>query len=191
DAIRLSEQGLALYRALGDKMGAAYTLDTLGMVQCKQAAYPQAMQLLEESLVMFRELGDQFGIALLLTDMGGVAQARDDSEQAARLYREALALSWKIGDKRRVAFCLEGLAIAAGVRRLLHAAQLFGAASALRHTIGAPLPPSEQADYTRNLAAARAGDADTFAAAWSAGGAMALEQAVECALDGYICMQKS
>ena len=168
-AIRLSEQGLALYRALGDKMGAAYTLDTLGMARCKQGAYAQAMQLLEESLVMFRELGDQFGIALLLTDMGGVAQARDDADQAARLYSEALALSWKIGDKRRVAFCLEGLATAAGACRRLRAAQLFGAAAALRDAIGAPLPPSEQADYARNLAAARAGDAEAFATAWAAG----------------------
>jgi len=182
-AISLSDQGLALYQAQGDKMGAAYTLDTLGMARCKQGAYTQAMQLLEESLVMFRELGDQFGIALLLTDLGGVAQARDNAEQAARLYREALALAWKIGDKRRVAFCLEGLAIAAGTCQRLHAARLFSAAAALRDAIGAPLPPSDQADYARNLAAARAGAADTFAAAWRAGGAMALEQAVEYALD--------
>jgi len=181
-AIELSEQGLAFYRALGDKMGAAYTLDTLGMAQCKQGAYAQAMQLLEESLVMFRELGDQFGIALLLTDMGGVAQARNAADQAARLYGEALALSWKIGDKRRVAFCLEGLATAAGTCQRIRAARLFGAAAALRDAIGAPLPPSEQADYERNLAAARAGDADTFMAAWRAGGAMGLEQAVEYAL---------
>jgi predicted ATPase/DNA-binding XRE family transcriptional regulator len=181
-AIELSEQGLALYRALGDKMGAAYILDTLGMARCKQGGYAQAMQLLEESLVMFRELGDQFGIALLLTDMGGVAQAHADADQAARLFGEALALSWKIGDKRRVAFCLEGLATAAGARRRDRAAQLFGAAAALRDAIGAPLPPSEQADYELNLAAARAGDADTFAVAWSAGEAMTLEQAVEYAL---------
>jgi predicted ATPase len=183
NAITLSEQGLALYRALGDKMGAAYTLDTLGMARCKQGAYAQAMQQLEASLVMFRELGDQFGIALLLTDMGGVAQARGDTEQAARLYGEALALSWKIGDKRRVAFCLEGLATAAGSGQRLYATQLFGVAAALRAAIGAPLPPSEQADYARNLAAARAGDPEAFAAAWDTGRAMALEQAVEFALE--------
>ncbi|MEO7908979.1 MAG: tetratricopeptide repeat protein, partial [Roseiflexaceae bacterium] len=183
-AITLSEQGLALYRALGDKMGAAYTLDTLGMSRCKQGAHTQAMQLLEESLVMFRELGDQFGIALLLTDMGGVAQAREHLEQAARLYREALALSWRIGDKRRVAFCLEGLATATGARERLCAAQLFGAAAALRNMIGAPLPPSEQADYKINLTAVCAGAPDTFAAAWNVGGAMALEQSIEYALTG-------
>jgi len=181
-AFELSEQGLALYRALGDKMGAAYTLDTLGMARCKQGAYAQAMQLLEESLVMFRELGDQFGIALLLTDRGGVAQACADANQAAQLFGEALALSWKIGDKRRVAFCLEGLATVAGNGRHLRAAQLFGAAAALRDAIGAPLPPSEQADYERNLAAARTGNVDAFAAAWCAGASMTLERAVEFAL---------
>ena len=94
----------------------------------------------------------------------------------------ALALSWKIGDKRRVAFCLEGLATAAGTGQRLRAAQLFGAAAALRDAIGAPLPPSEQADYECNVAAARAHDADTFAAAWDAGSTMALEQTVAFAL---------
>jgi tetratricopeptide (TPR) repeat protein len=182
-AFELSEQGLALYRALGDKMGAAYTLDTLGMARCKQGAYLQAMQLLEESLVMFRELGDQFGIALLLTDMGGVAQAGGDAARAAQLFGEALALSWKIGDKRRLAFCLEGLATAVGSGQPLHAAQLFGAAAALRDAIGAPLPPSEQADYDRNLAAVRAGDLDSFLATWNMGGAMTLEHVVTFALD--------
>jgi predicted ATPase/DNA-binding XRE family transcriptional regulator len=190
-AITLSEQGLVLYRALGDKMGAAYMLDTLGMARCKQGAYSQAMQLLEESLVMFRELGDQFGIALLLTDMGGVAQARDDEEQAARRFGEALALSWKIGDKRRVAFCLEGLATAAGSGRRLRAAQLFGAAAALRAAIGTPLPPSEQADYERNLAVARAGDPQAFTTAWDIGRALELEQAVEFALDSLDTVAES
>jgi predicted ATPase len=182
-AIRLSEQGLAFYRALGDKMGAAYTLDTLGMAHCRQGSYAKAFQLLEESLAMFHELGDQFGIALLLTDMGSVAQARGDANRAGQLYGEGLALSWKIGDKRRAAFCLEGLA-AAAANQPLRAAQLFGAAAALRAAIGAPLPPSEQADYDRSLAAARQGDPKAWVAAWEIGRAMALEHVIECALDG-------
>ena len=157
-AIELSEQGLAFYRELGDKMGAAYALDTLGMARCKQGAHTQALRLLEESLLLFRELGDQFGVALLLTDMGGVALAQADAERAARLYGEGLELSWRIGDKRRAAFCLEGLAAAEVPRQARRAAYLFGAAAALRDAIGSPLPPSEQADYDRGLAAARAGD---------------------------------
>jgi tetratricopeptide (TPR) repeat protein len=181
-AFELSEQGLELYRALGDKMGAAYALDTLGMARCKQGEHVQSMRLLEASLAMFRELGDQFGIALLLTDMGGVALARNDAGHAARLFGEALALSWRIGDKRRLAFCLEGLAMALGSGQGLHAARLFGAAAALRDAIGAPLPPSEQADYERNLAALRAADAGAFMAAWDAGQALAPQQAVEFAL---------
>jgi predicted ATPase len=181
-ASELSEQGLAFYRELGDKMGAAYALDTLGMARCKQGAHELAMQLLEESLLMFRELGDQFGIALLLTDMGGVALARNHTEQAARLYSEALALSWTIGDKRRVAFCMEGLAMAAGPRCAPHAARLFGAAEALRAAIGAPLPPSERADYQHGLAAACAGDPQAFAVALDAGKEMELERAVAYAL---------
>ena len=53
----------------------------------------------------------------------------------------------------------------------------------MRAALGAPLPPAEQADYDRNVTAARArlGD-DAFAAAWTEGEAMALEHAVAYAL---------
>ncbi|HEX9373589.1 MAG TPA: tetratricopeptide repeat protein, partial [Roseiflexaceae bacterium] len=187
-AAALAEQSLGFYRELGDKMGVAYTLETLGMALLKQGDHAPAMRLLEESLRILRELGDQIGIALLLTDMGLAAWAQGDSACAAHLHREGLMVSWTIGDKRRMAFCLEGLATALATQQPARAARLYGAAEGLREAIGAPLPPAERADYERDVAAARTGDAGSlgrqgaFAAAWADGRKLPLEQAVTYAL---------
>ncbi len=76
---------------------------------------------------------------------------------------------------------MEGLARVAS--RAEQAARLFGAAAALRDAIGAPLPPSDQTDVDRGVAAARGAMGDeAFQAAWEQGRSMSLDQAVEEAL---------
>jgi hypothetical protein len=53
----------------------------------------------------------------------------------------------------------------------------------LREALGAPLPPSERADLDRDIAAMRlALGEEAFSAAWEAGRAMSLSQAVNDAL---------
>ena len=59
---------------------------------------------------------------------------------------------------------------------LAWAAQLWGAAEALRDAIGAPMPPVYHADYDRSVTASRAQlDEKTFAAAWAEGRTMSPE----------------
>ena len=63
------------------------------------------------------------------------------------------------------------------------AAQLLGAAEAIRESIGRSLTPVERAVFDRYAATIRAQlDDATFAAAWAAGQALTLEQAVDEAL---------
>ena len=63
------------------------------------------------------------------------------------------------------------------------AARLGGAASALRESIGSPQTPAEQETTDKTMGAVReALGGGAFAAAWDAGRAMTLEQAVEYAL---------
>ncbi len=63
-------------------------------------------------------------------------------ERATALLKESLGLYRDVGDRWRVASVLEGLAeVACDRSKHERAARLFGAAEALRETIGAPLPP--------------------------------------------------
>ncbi|MFQ5795916.1 MAG: tetratricopeptide repeat protein [Candidatus Bipolaricaulia bacterium] len=109
-----------------------------------------------------------------LNNVGGLARHQGDYERAVRFFKDSLTLSQELGNKRRIARGLEGLAaVACANRQPEQAARLFGAAEALREAIGIPLPPSECADYDRDVAAVRAGlDEDAFAAAWAEGRAM-------------------
>lgn len=82
-----------------------------------------------------------------------------------------LAIRRALKNKEGIAACLEGLAAAAGaVGQLEQAARLFGAAEALRESLGASLPPAERADHDRQSAAVRAAlGQPEFAAAWAQG----------------------
>ena len=99
---------------------------------------------------------------------------------ALTLYQESLDVAREIGDKVLIALGLEALAgvIAAQVEPVW-ATRLWGAASALRETIGAPMPPIERAVYERAVAAARMHLGEqVFASAWSEGRTMTPEQAL-------------
>ena len=110
---------------------------------------------------------------------------KGDYSRAAELYAEALNYSAEIGGRRDISECFEGLAhLACGERRYNRAGRLFGAADALRKSIGAGrMLRQEQASYDHDFAAARAalGEA-AFAVALGDGRVMTLKQAIEYAL---------
>ncbi|KPV48873.1 hypothetical protein SE17_35725, partial [Kouleothrix aurantiaca] len=156
--------------------GAAYALDTLGMAAHKLGRRAQAREQLDEGLRLLRALGDQMGVALLLTDLATVAVDGGEWVRARQQFWEAIAVSTQVGDRRRIAFCLEGLARALLPEQCDAAAQLLGAAEALREAIGAPLPPSEQAAYAASVVQVRAGCAGKFDANWARGRAAPLRE---------------
>jgi hypothetical protein len=117
--------------------------------------------------------------------MGNAAHRQGDYATACAFYEKSLTIRRELGDERGVIECLEGFAHAACAQgQGERAAQLFGAAEALREAIGAPLPSIDRADYDRSVAAARVvlGE-EAFLAAWAAGRAMTMEQAVAYALE--------
>jgi DNA-binding NarL/FixJ family response regulator len=79
-----------------------------------------------------------------------------------------------------IAACLVGLGeVVAAQRQLAWAAQLWGAAEALRDATGISIPPIELADYERAVSAARIHLRErAFAAAWAQGRSMTPEQAL-------------
>jgi len=182
----LHDEGLALSRELGDKPGIAYALNGLGTAAAIESRFPDAVALQEQSLALFRALGDRPGIALALYGLGVAERCRGDDRRAEACLKESLALRAATGDRLGVIECLEGLAEMVGMRRRPErVAGLLGAAAALRQAIGAPLPPVNQDNRQRSVDSASAElGAAGFAAAYSRGRAMTLEQAIEYALTG-------
>jgi len=184
-AAALFEEGLVLCRKLRANKLIAAVLTNLGNVRRKQGDYGRASLLHEEGLALHRDLGDKYGTALSLVNLGDAALDQGDAERAIDLYEESLVLSRTIGDKQNIAYCLEGMARVANVQgRADRAVLLYGAAATLRVAIGAPLPPTDRAAYEPNVAILPTTMGEThFAAAWAAGAALSLEQAIDLALE--------
>jgi len=186
------EESLALRQEMGYRVGVAIALNLLGDVALHQGDYPQAKVLIEKGLKLREEMGNKSGIAWSLQNLGHLAQRQGDSLQAAALFEESLKLFAELGNKMGIAECLEGLAsVAAGEgqaadkgHRAERAAQLFGAAEALREAASTPLPPYRRAEVDRDLTAAKAQiDEEAFGRAWAAGRSMTMERAVGYALE--------
>ncbi len=101
------------------------------------------------------------------------------------ILKESLPAAWRSGDTGLVFSCLTGIATTAGARqRPARAARLLGAAAALGEASSPGLfGPEEWVDYDYFSAALKSQiEAVTFAAAWTEGQALTLDQAVAYAL---------
>jgi hypothetical protein len=139
----------------------------------------------DECLANYRELLGKPGVAYLLYHYGLVALQQGDLVHAEGSFAESLRLYQELEGHDKIILTLAGMAGAALARKLLErAACLFGAADTLRYDIGYHLDVDDSAELDATIAAARVQlDDPTFAAAWEAGRAMSLEQAVAYALE--------
>jgi DNA-binding CsgD family transcriptional regulator/Tfp pilus assembly protein PilF len=186
-ATTLLEEVLKLYREVANKWGVSYALVHLGMVFLSRGDYAGAARYFEEALAISREIGYRLSGYISLYGLALTSRVRGDHERAGKQYIEGLELAVEAGDKANAAYCLEGLAGLIGERgEPDRAARLLGAAEALLEAVGAPLyvQAQDRALYEKAVKALRSrlGE-EAFRAAWAQGRAMALEQAVEHALE--------
>ena len=205
-AADLYEESLALARELSDRRAVAAATRDLGRTLHAMGDQRAAARLLEESLALGRESGDKRATAVTLTSLANLARDQGDYGRATALLTESLGLLRALEDRPAVAECLEAVAAitcawatrqplgASTGRELLttagltgaydRAVRLFGAATALRWTIGVSLSTTQRAAYEPFIAsAAQALGEQTFSAARVAGAALTVQQALAYALD--------
>ena len=184
-AAALFEEGLEVSRATQDPWAIARALNSLGQSAYVQASYERAALLFEEALALMRSVGSTSHIAITLLLLGHVRREQSAFDQATALYREALMLSLELADKLRVARGLEAMATVLWVEgQPERATRLLGAAARLRDELGAGLHPLERPTIDRTVEAVRAVLGDEFDGEWTAGRALAMEDAVAEALGG-------
>ncbi|HEV3205804.1 MAG TPA: protein kinase [Terriglobales bacterium] len=174
-------EALSIFQALGDPIGVAWSMNYQGDVARDQGDSAAALTLYGQSLAMFRELGDPWGIAGTLADLGNLAREEKDYAAANSQYRESIKFFQELAHKRGIARLLECFACSAAAQlEAERSLRLAGTAAALRHNIGAPLTPAEQAKLEASLDPARQSLSNTAGTtAWLEGWAMPVEKVVE------------
>jgi len=107
---RLAQEGLALFRELGDKRGIALSVNRLGVAAWRRGDFRAARVLLEEDLALFRELGDRDRVAWSLFMHGLLDNKQGEYARASSRFEESLALFRELGNKRGIAASLTQLA---------------------------------------------------------------------------------
>jgi predicted ATPase/DNA-binding CsgD family transcriptional regulator len=171
----LQEESLEHWDSQG---GNAYWSSLAGLLALQQGDAAQARSLLEESVALFKKMGDRRYTARSLSSLARVEAVQSNYAAARALYEESVALCREVGYILGIASALEGLAgVVAAQGELAWSARLWGAAEALREVRRTPLPPVYRVDYERSVAAARIQLGEqAFAAAWTEGRMMSLEQ---------------
>jgi non-specific serine/threonine protein kinase len=179
------EECLALYRNLGDRPGIATAMAELGYTIYRQGDRATGRALLEQGQTMQRELDLATYAARFSLLLGHIARQEGGYALARSRYAENMAALWEMRIPYGLFYSLAAFGcLAAAEKRLERAARLYGATERVGEMTGIVMVPHERTWHDPAVAAARAGlSKEAFAAAWAAGRAMTLEEAVAYALE--------
>jgi non-specific serine/threonine protein kinase len=177
-------ESLALRRVMNNAWGVANSLSSLAEIERLTNNNARARELIEESLRLYRQMGSPGDIARALHNLGYLESHRGDPLRAFDLFIESYQLYATINLPRGIAECLTGFAlIANGKKQPKRTVQLLAAADVIFERLSASRWQTDQIEYTRTLATARTQlTPAAFDAAWNAGRALTLDQAIAEAL---------
>jgi tetratricopeptide (TPR) repeat protein len=186
-AREMLREGLALYRELGNRLGAARAQLYLELARHYQGESAASYDVLDECLATLRIVGEKHDVADALVALGRVAIARGDLAGAHVHLRDALTIAREFDDRPRIAQHFEVVAIVAARQEAVpRAARLWGAAEAVRRGVGIALAGVHEREHDAEVALAQSRiDAAMWLAAWREGAEMELDRAVAEALAGH------
>jgi tetratricopeptide (TPR) repeat protein len=155
-AAELHERSLEIAREIGEERLIASSLINLANVAYHRHDYVLAEELQEEGRQRSHELGDTWREAIACLNLGWIHLGQEDTARASSRLYESVEHFRRLEERPHLADAIEGLAaVAASSGNAERAARLFGAAEALRASVGAPLVESEQAIHAPYIQSAR------------------------------------
>jgi tetratricopeptide (TPR) repeat protein len=175
------ERSLALSRIVCNRMEEANAMGQLGFLAQRRSDYTAAQALHGQALAIAREFGVREFELEEVRQLGAVAMALGDFKLARALLHEALSGSRELGNQYEIGECLDIVALLAVEMTLYErAANLSGAADALREAIVTPRTYAERENYDAVVGKCRGalGEAAN-AAAFAAGRGLRRDQVVD------------
>ena len=179
-----AEESIRISREAGLHWQAAVAVQMLGTIAVYRHDYVEARARFEEVIPLLQELGARFNVTLAKSDLAHLERNHGNLRRALELYRETIVAFEAVGQRGAVAHQLECFAfIASAQEKFERAARLLAAAEILREKAGIPMTPHERPEYDKQVSGVHDGmDESAFAAAWSAGRAMTMKQAIDYAV---------
>jgi predicted ATPase/class 3 adenylate cyclase len=162
----------------------AFSALTRGRLSGFSRLLPEARGWFGKAVAAYEEIGDERMALVSRSDLAHALRAGDAIEEAVALYRQTLRGWQRAGNRGAIANQLESFALVAmRTHDPVRAAQLFGAAEAIREAAEAAMPPWERVEYDAAVAGLRAAlDPATLESGWADGHRLTIDQAVELAL---------
>lgn len=180
----LFERCVTLGREVNDMPTVIRSLGNLAVIAYELEDFDTAKAVEQEVVRYERERQHQRALAIALNNLGLTVLRQGDYAAARAYFEEGLLIRCELKVPLGFAYSLENFGhLATALGEAERAAQLHGASDAIRESLGAVLPTAHGNDTKRDLATIQAvlGEA-RFAAAWEAGQALTLDQAIALAL---------
>jgi predicted ATPase/DNA-binding CsgD family transcriptional regulator len=183
-ARQLAEEAVEVASGCGFTRGVCSSLVYLGDVLHEQGDFARADTVLHKARLVANRAGDRAFASYASSGLSRLALDRGDLQSARQELIAALGDARQPGERRAVVHAVEyAAAVAAAMHHPAEALTLASAAAAAREMGGPPMRPVEHDRLAPFLAEARASLSDIAGAeAWELGRTLALDQAVELAL---------
>jgi non-specific serine/threonine protein kinase len=123
DALRAAEESLAICQDIGDRAGAAWSMNMVGRAASYQADNARAQEILDQALTLARQEQAPWVLGQVLEGLGALAIVRDDPQLGRQHLEESLALFGELGDRRAIGSACFWVGFSAGLLADYPAAQ--------------------------------------------------------------------
>ncbi|MFX0116327.1 MAG: tetratricopeptide repeat protein, partial [Candidatus Hodarchaeota archaeon] len=103
NALKYCQQGLALYRELGNKEGISYSLQWLGRIYFAKGDLDRALDYYQQQRPIVEDLGDKWALAAYSGHLGEVYLHRGEIDLAEECYQQLVILGHELGHKLFIA----------------------------------------------------------------------------------------
>ncbi len=184
DARKHYSDALALYEKAQSRIGVLGALLSLGHLAEPGRDNTNERLSLTRCLTMCDEEHDVRTQAYALNNLANIDRFDGNLHSAATRYNQSLKLKQQLDDEWAISYTLDGCAnLAACWGEVQKAAQLYGAADAIRMRLGTPLERSRLSLYSEEVNATRRSlGEEPFEIWWRVGTQMSVDDAVELAL---------
>ena len=153
----MNERALAIREEVGDRWAICVSQNNLGMIALLQHDFVAAEMRFRESMRLAAEVGDRWIVAVGHHNLGNATLGLGQPDLAGSEYLRALQAYEDYGDLWSIALLVEDVVpLAIAKDQLVQAAELVGAADALRERLDAPRPPTAVATIDAAFAGVRA-----------------------------------